>query len=247
MNNFSFPIIKLNVTDSTNTYLTTLIKKQKVDEFTTAVASFQQSGRGQEGNSWESDNGKNLLFSYVLYPTFCPANKQFYLSQLVSLGIKETLDKYTNGISIKWPNDIYWNDCKICGILIEHNLYGTEISQTIAGIGLNINQSSFHSDAPNPISLLQITGKEHNLDEILSEILARTSFYYQALREGKEKDIAKRYFNALYRKDGFYTYKDINGTFKAKIKDILPYGTLILIDTDNNQRQYNFKEVQFIL
>lgn len=164
---FPVPLIHINETNSTNNYLQSLCSEQKVEELTVVVADFQTSGRGQRGNSWESAPGKNLLFSTVIFPEFLEARRQFLISQIISLAIKEELDTYTTDISIKWPNDIYWKEKKICGMLIENDLMGRNISQSIAGIGININQEIFHSSAPNPVSLLQITEEEHDLFEIL--------------------------------------------------------------------------------
>jgi len=130
------------------------MNRQSADrEFTTVIAERQTAGKGQRGNSWESEDCRNITFSFVLYPTFIEARRQFILSQIVSLSIKEELDQWTEGISIKWPNDIYWNDKKICGILIENDLSGHHIGRSISGIGVNINQDVFRSNAPNPISL----------------------------------------------------------------------------------------------
>ena len=120
---FPVPLIILPETDSTNNYLTQLCNEQQsaVREFTTVIAERQTAGKGQRGNSWESEDCRNITFSFVLYPTFIEARRQFILSQIVSLSIKEELDQWTEGISIKWPNDIYWNEKKICGILIENH------------------------------------------------------------------------------------------------------------------------------
>ena len=145
---FPVPLIHISETNSTNNYLQTLCARQKVEELTTVVADFQTSGRGQRGNSWESEPLKNLLFSFVLFPDFLEARCQFLISQIISLAIKEELSTYTEDISIKWPNDIYWKEKKICGILIENDLMGRNICQSIAGIGININQEEFYSPAP---------------------------------------------------------------------------------------------------
>ncbi len=158
---FPVPLIILPETDSTNNYLTQLCNEQQsaVREFTTVIAERQTAGKGQRGNSWESEDCRNITFSFVLYPTFIEARRQFILSQIVSLSIKEELDQWTEGISIKWPNDIYWNEKKICGILIENDLSGHHIGRSISGIGVNINQDVFRSNAPNPISLKTNHGK----------------------------------------------------------------------------------------
>ena len=118
---FPYPLIALDETDSTNRYISQLCNElqESVAELTTVTAEFQTAGKGQRGNTWEAERGKNLLFSFVLYPTFLEARRQFILSQIVSLSIKEELDRWSDEITIKWPNDIYWRDKKICGILID--------------------------------------------------------------------------------------------------------------------------------
>ena len=180
----SFPIIGLEETDSTNRYLSDLCDNAPTApiEYTTVTARFQTSGKGQRGNSWESEAGQNLLFSTVLYPRFVEARRQFVLSQIVSLAVKEELDTYTEGISIKWPNDIYWHEKKICGMLIENVLEGNRIGRCIPGIGINLNQTVFRSPAPNPVSLKQITGRDYDAPTVLDGFLCRLHTYYEALR-----------------------------------------------------------------
>ena len=246
-NNNGFDILRLEKTNSTSSCLRELCGKETVGDFTTIVAEHQTAGRGQRGNSWEAEAGKNLLFSFVLHPQFLQARRQFLLSQIVSLAIKEELDIYAGDISIKWPNDIYWKDKKISGILIEHDLDGNYISQSIAGIGINLNQKIFLSNAPNPISLAQITGKEYEIFHILNDILRRTQEYYEQLKEDNTDMIVTRYKDSLYRKDGFHPYRDANGEFRAEIFDVDCGGTLILRDDNDNLRKYAFKEVEFRL
>ena len=147
MTNFpeTFPLIIIDETNSTNHYLDQLCRNESARpaEYTTVIAQFQTAGKGQRGNSWESEDGKNLLFSYVLYPTFVEARHQFVLSQIASLAVKEELDQWTDGVSIKWPNDVYRDDRKICGMLLENDLCGAYIGRHISGIGVNINQETF--------------------------------------------------------------------------------------------------------
>ena len=193
------PII-LAETTSTNTYLATLCQKEVCAELTTVYSSFQSAGRGQRGNSWESEAGKNLLFSFVVYPDFLEAHRQFYLSQVTALALHDVLSTYTEGISIKWPNDIYWKDKKICGTLIENDLTGIHISRSISGSGVNLNQERFLSDAPNPVSLCQITGNQYNPREILEQIIEKVTEYYQLLKENRTEVLETRYKEALYRK-----------------------------------------------
>ena len=244
---FPVPLIHISETNSTNNYLQTLCARQKVEELTTVVADFQTSGRGQRGNSWESEPLKNLLFSFVLFPVFWEARCQFLISQIISLAIKEELSSYTEDISIKWPNDIYWKEKKICGILIENDLMGRNICQSIAGIGININQEEFYSPAPNPVSLYQITGKRHDVFEILKNIMIRVQSYYAKLQKGDITQITNQYEKSLFRKEGMHRYKDVDGEFLARIICVEPEGRLILEDEKQVRRAYMFKEVEYLL
>lgn len=245
----TFPVllIHLEETDSTISYLRELCSLQCVPELTTVIADFQTSGRGQRGNSWESEKGKNLLFSFVLYPSFLEARNQFLLSQIVSLSVKETLDRHVEHISIKWPNDIYWKEKKICGMLIENNLTGTHIIQSIAGIGINLNQDVFLSSAPNPVSLKQVTGREYDPANVLARIMERMKEYYLSLQQGETEAIARHYHEALFRNEGMHPFRDSQGEFMARIVGVEPDGPLILQDDSGKIRQYVFKEVQYVL
>ena len=245
-------MIHLNETDSTNRYLQQLCQEagnNKVEEFTTICADYQTAGKGQRGNSWEAAKGANLLFSFVCYPTFVPIRQQFVLSQLISLGIKETLDEYCSDISIKWPNDIYWKEKKICGILIENDLQGNSIGRCISGIGLNINQEVFLSDAPNPISLKQITGKHYQRETILEKVMQRIEQSYQKLKEDSAyaSELATRYAASLFRREGFHCYQDKDGLFNARLVRVETDGRFVLMDEANQERSYLFKEVQYVL
>ncbi|MBQ5818403.1 MAG: biotin--[Bacteroides sp.] len=245
-------MIHLNETDSTNRYLQQLCQEavnNKVEEFTTVCADYQTAGKGQRGNSWEAAKGANLLFSFVCYPTFVPIRQQFVLSQLISLGIKETLDEYCSDISIKWPNDIYWKEKKICGILIENDLQGNSIGRCISGIGLNINQEVFLSDAPNPISLKQITGKHYQRETILEKVMQRIEQSYQKLKEDSAyaSELATRYAASLFRREGLHCYQDKDGLFNARLVRVEADGRFVLMDEANQERSYLFKEVQYVL
>lgn len=235
--------IHINATTSTNSTLDELCNQQSLPELSCVYTNYQSAGRGQRGNSWESEDGKNLLFSVVFYPDFLPANKQFRLSEVNALALQETLSLYADHITVKWPNDIYWKDMKLCGTLIENDLMGLNLSRSISGSGVNLNQQQFLSDAPNPISLSQITGDTYQIETILQQIMERTAFYYEMLKKGEEEEIGRRYFSVLYRKEGFHTYRDANGIFEARILDIQPSGRLILEDRNGDIRAYLFKEV----
>lgn len=239
--------IHLEETHSTSLYLRELADKDEIKDFTLVRADYQTAGRGQRGNSWEAEEGKNLLFSFLVRPSFLLARDQFLLSQITSLSIKEELDNYAEGFSIKWPNDIYWNDKKICGMLIENDLSGMYISQSIAGIGININQELFSSSTPNPVSLKQITGQDYDKEEILQKILCRYYRYYQELVKGDTDNITDSYQQALFRKEGMHLYSDEDGEFLARITEVEPDGHFVLQDESGKIRRYVFKEVQYII
>lgn len=241
---------KVKETTSTNDYLAHLCKESKAKEFYTVMAESQTKGKGQRGNSWEAEGGKNLTFSTVLYPTALEANKQFCLSMLAALACHEALDNYIDGFSIKWPNDIYWKDKKIGGILIENELEGKYIVQTIIGIGLNINQETFYSDAPNPISLKQILGVEVRLEEVLTKVVHGIIGGYRQLENNFDvtsQAISTLYRKHLYRREGLFPYRDAQGEFLAEYQDVELDGRLILKDEQGTLRRYAFKEVNFIL
>lgn len=249
----TFPHIALEATPSTNLYLSQLCQREgkQVLPFTTVTADYQSAGKGQRGNSWESEAGKNLLFSFVTYPTHLKARQQFLISQMVSLAIQETLSQCSDEISIKWPNDIYWREKKICGILIENDLNGSQIARSISGIGLNINQTRFVSDAPNPVSLRQITGQEHDRSAILEEVMQRmiTAFHQSETVSfnSYSATIASRYQRALFRREGYHPYVDAQGRFMARLLRVEPDGRFVLEDEQGAVREYLFKEVQYLL
>ena len=182
-------ILRVAETTSTNSLLRELVIKESLLEGSVVVADFQTAGRGQIGNVWESEAGKNLMFSTVLYPTCIPANRQFLISQIAALSVKETLDLYTDHVTVKWPNDIYWKDKKICGMLIENDLSGHNLYCSIIGIGINLNQAVFRGDAPNPVSLFQIIGKEVDREEVLDRFLSVFYRYYLSLLQEEYEDM----------------------------------------------------------
>ena len=233
----NWKIIHIDETDSTNRWLQ---RSMAADANMVVVADNQTEGRGCGTNRWESERGKNLLFSLLISPEYLPANKQFQLSMAISLAIVDALGQLVGDLSIKWPNDIYWRNGKLAGILIENTLKGNLIKDCIMGVGLNVNQRAFHSDAPNPVSLWQITGQETDREQLLQEIL-------KSLDVLLATDIKDRYMKMLYRRKGFHPYTDKDGVFMAEIVGVEDDGHLLLNDEDGLQRRYAFKEVQFII
>jgi len=238
-------IIRIPETTSTSQYLRDCLQKQPLPEGSVVVAAHQTAGRGQMGNSWESDPGKNLLFSTFLSPEVIPANRQFIISQIAALSVQEVLSQYVDDITIKWPNDIYWKEKKICGMLIENDLTGYWIYRSVLGIGINVNQEVFRSDAPNPVSLKQITGQTYHPDEILDQFLQRFYRYYLELLQEKEEEIRSNYMQHLFRGTGYHPFREGDHLFEARIHCIEPTGHLILEDFSGVQTRYAFKEVSF--
>ncbi|NDW08348.1 biotin--[acetyl-CoA-carboxylase] ligase [Dysgonomonas sp. 520] len=246
MNNKELPpIINIEETTSTNIYLNGLSSNEKLLEATVVSANFQSSGKGQRGNSWESEKEKNLLFSTILYPYFIPIGKQFLISQCVALAIRDVLSEYTGQIKIKWPNDIYWKNRKICGILIENKLEDDRISESVVGIGININQEQFEC-RPQPVSLRMIAGKEFDRIDILKKTIARILYYYEKIKSGEENEVVREYKKDLFS-TGMFRDTKTNEIFEAQISDIESNGTLILTDKDGNSRFFLFKEVEFVM
>lgn len=252
MTHFNTPhIIHKEEVDSTNNYLKNLLSNHNLIEFTTVVATDQTKGRGQRGNYWESEKGKNLTFSTYLTPYFLPINKQFILSQVISLAILDTLSIYTSidNLKIKWPNDIYYKDKKICGILIENALIDDLIQCTIAGIGININQVNFRSDAPNPISLKQIVRCDNDLslELLLNQYLERLAKRYQQIKDLNWEEIATDYHNNLYRYGEESFFQDKDGMFEGRIINVNQEGALSIERKEGRTSNYLFKEVAYII
>ena len=239
---------KFNVDEcgSTNEWVKQYSENHKVASGSIFQTDYQTQGHGYYGNKWESEKGKNLIFSIFFLPKQLPANKVFVISEMASLSVKYTLDKYIHDVSVKWPNDIYYRDKKISGILIENVIMEQEITQSIIGIGININQMQFLGNAPNPVSLAQITGEKYNLTSILDEFNEIFTNQSKLLGERRLDDIHKNYLDAVYRKKGRHKYSDVNGVFEATIHDIEPSGHLILEHTNGVLSRYAFKEITFL-
>lgn len=238
--------IHLPDTESTNLYAKTIVPKE---EFTLITTDYQTAGRGQRGNTWESEKGKNLLFSLIIQPYRIQASQQFVICELISIAICDVLKRYIPDIHIKWPNDIYHRDHKLCGILIEHDIEGTRLSRSIIGVGLNVNQTEFVGDAPNPISLHQILGHEIEREALLDELVTHfNKLYTQYTSTTLDRNtLHTQYTKYLYRKDSLATYRDAEGHFIATLRDVTYDGRLLLEDLHGTSHSYLFKEVAYII
>lgn len=244
-------IKELDQTPSTNTWA-----KQHAAELThgtVVVTHNQTAGRGQRGNCWEAAPGKNLTFSLFLHPEGVSPAGQFLISEIVALAVVEAVEHAlaeavaSDRIKVKWPNDIYVDDRKIAGILIEHTLTGSGIGHTIAGIGLNVNQTVFESDAPNPVSLAMLAHKEFALAPLLAGICSRIA---GAFPVADADAVHAEYHRRLWRADGKpHTFALPDGTrFEAIIEKVAPGGQLSLLTSPGAEsRTFLFKEVAFVL
>ena len=241
--------IKVSQTTSTNTYLSRLAAT--LPGGTVIFTPRQTAGRGQKGNSWESEDGKNATFSLLLKQPPIKARDQFYLSEAAAIAVVEALTTAAgDGFAVKWPNDVYWKDKKVCGMLIENSLDGSDIATCIVGIGINVNQERFLSGAPNPVSLINITGREHDPEEILKQVCSHIEQVVDSLGdENVRQNLHKQYMDALYRNDaGLHPFEDAAGhRFMASVAGIAPDGTLTLRHADGTTHDYLFKEVRHII
>ena len=250
----------ISETHSTSSLLRELYN-ENLPHLYTIRTDFQTAGRGQAGNSWESEKGKNLLFSSLLrYPEIDAAD-QWRISMLVAVAarqaIVEVMRRKGESLKIKWPNDIYYEDKKLVGILIENTLAGRKIAYTIAGVGINVNQTEWRSSAPNPLSLKQITGMEYDCNALLQSILAAI----QKWETYTTDEIAQEYIHHLYRREGWHQYveREVNITptaianegeqaaFEAQWVGITNQGEYILRMADHSEKTYHFKQIRFIV
>lgn len=211
-------------------------------------AEHQSAGRGQRGHTWTSPEGENLTFTLVLEPRFLPVGEQFLLSETVALALTDTFAAYGIDTRIKWTNDIYAGDRKLVGILIEHNYSGGTLARTIAGIGINVNQTLFDPALPNPVSMAVTAGRSFDRRQVLETFCARCMDRYELLESGRKAEIQHQYRERMYRLGELHPYRLADGTlFEAAIEGVRPSGELLLRRSDGTLGEYRFKEVEFVL
>lgn len=245
--------IHLREVDSTNRYLLDCCRMAADDDplhtadVVVVVADYQTAGRGQGSNTWESEPCSNLLCSLMVHPEGVEARQQFILSMAGALALYDTLSPTVDSIRLKWPNDVYWHDCKLSGTLIQTTLHHSHIDACVYGIGLNVNQTELSPGVPNAVSLRQILGKHTPVEGWLK--LLTDSLWQRVLQvnAGCYDDIRREYHAALYRNEGMHAYKDGNGIFRAETIGVEDDGHLLLHDEYGRDRRYAFKEVEFLL
>ncbi len=244
-----FNIINIPKLESTNSYAQQLIESDDLHEGDVISTQYQENGRGQGENFWESEPGSNLLVSLILEPKMIPASQQFVLTQLVSLALVDLIKEFvlTDEVQIKWPNDIYVNNKKIAGILFQNFIKGNEIEFSIAGIGLNVNQKKFYSGALNPVSIIHYTNETIDLNILLDKLLDKIGVNYETYRIKENfQELNSKYILNLFRYKEWANYSNGNNFFKGKIIDIDEFGRLKVKLKSGNENKFGFKEIEFV-
>jgi len=240
-------VIELDEVDSTNTYMKQLLEKERPLEGTVVTARNQTGGRGQQGNTWLAEPGKNLICSFIFYPVFLAADKNFYLNMAVSLAVREACESaLEDEVKIKWPNDIYYRNQKIAGILIENSISGATVITSVVGIGLNVNQAQFSDDLPNASSLSIIAERVFDLNIILADLGKYLEKYYLQLRQSHFHFLQRAYTESLYRYNHTGYFKKGETLFKGEIVGVARDGKLI-IQSGNKELRFAMQEVEYII
>jgi BirA family biotin operon repressor/biotin-[acetyl-CoA-carboxylase] ligase len=240
--------IKLNAIDSTNSFLKDLALNMEVENFTVVVTNQQLKGRGQQGSSWVSESFKSLIFSvFVLFKELNILDSR-YLNFAVSLAIFEALNEESiPGISIKWPNDILSGNKKLCGILIENSFKSGEISSSVIGIGLNVNQTGFPKSLKKVSSLKLLSNKDFNLEKLLESIVSKLKVKIEMLDSKDFKTLEAEYLKVLYRKNIPTMFKNSQDVlFMGIISGISKEGKLQIALEDDSIQEFGIKEVSFL-
>lgn len=238
--------VYLPTCQSTNDEAALLLRQESVAEGTVITTDYQAAGRGQRGNQWLTQPNENLTFSIILKPNFLTASEQFSLNVAVSLGVFDTLELFLGeGLKIKWPNDLYFKNQKLGGILIENSLQGSRLETSIMGIGLNVNQIDFEN--LNATSLRRLIGKTFELPELLEELLVKLEENYLLLRNGHYNRLKMRYLHNLFRYQEQHLFQDAQQrTFRGTIMGINETGKLA-INVENKLCYFDFKEISYVI
>lgn len=235
--------------DSTNKKTKELLENHDLKEGTFVLTHDQYAGKGYSKNTWESEPGKNITGSLILKPFFLEPHRQFLLTKVLSLAIKESISYFTDQkqtVSIKWPNDIYVNDKKIAGILVENSILGNHILNSICGIGINVNQEVFNGEIPNPVSLKMITNTGIEVNDVIASVSMAAQKWYNLLKAGKTEIINDTYFLSLYRLNKPARYRKQYHEFTGILKGTDDYGRLLIENETGVTEAYDFKEISFM-
>lgn len=238
-----FKVIWLDEVESTNVVVREMINAGQAQEGLLLAANYQTKGRGQQNNNWESETGKNILCSLLLEPTFLTVDQQVWFNMAISLSVYDALTFYTKGVSIKWPNDVYINDKKVAGLLIENTLQGQKIRHSIIGIGLNINQQKFNSVNSSSLGLQANDWFDRN--DVLQQILNYIKMRYSQLRLNQFDKVNRDYHAVLYGKDEMKKYVADGKVFEGKIVGVNENGSLI-VNIDGVNTEFMVKEISML-
>jgi BirA family biotin operon repressor/biotin-[acetyl-CoA-carboxylase] ligase len=239
--------VRLDVVVSTNLTASEHILAHQPADGTAILASFQSAGKGQAGAQWESEAGQNLLVSYIFYPAFIEPKDLFVLNKAIGLGVYDFVKSILKkNVSIKWPNDIYYRDKKIAGLLIENSVTFSEVNYSVVGIGINVNQQAFRKYTPEAESLRNATGKEYDLEECFAALSHCLEARYIQLKQSGSKSINTQYRNALYRLGEYFPFRKRSGIFNARILGVMDDGKLVLEDEKGRLETFRFKEIAFV-
>lgn len=237
-------IIKLDAIDSTNTFLKEISSADVIEDFTVVVAKTQTNGKGQMGNVWSAASGENLTFSVFKDVSFLNFEKNFYLSLITALALRQTLQQFNvPKLTVKWPNDILSADKKLAGILIENVIKNNKLVSSVIGIGLNVNQTVF-KNLPRASSMKLLVGTHFNLDEVLETFLKQLKIYFEKLKNEETDALMQAYNDNLFRKNKPSTFKNIEGsTFSGFIQGISNNGNLLVLLEDNIIKEFTLNEI----
>ncbi|MEN0045600.1 MAG: biotin--[acetyl-CoA-carboxylase] ligase [Bacteroidota bacterium] len=231
---------------STNEYAFKLLEKQTVVEGTVISTAEQFKGKGQLGNTWESTPNENIAMSVVFHPHFLLPTQQFYLNIAVAIAVRETLAAYTEGVQIKWSNDILINQKKVVGILIQNNLNAQQIQNSVVGIGINVNQQKFSPELEQASSLFLESGQKIDLEKLMQHLCKNLELRYLQLKRKHYEALRVDYFEHLFQYKEWAWYETLEGIpVKGKIVDVLETGQLVM-QHNTSRRVYHLKEIRFL-
>jgi BirA family biotin operon repressor/biotin-[acetyl-CoA-carboxylase] ligase len=244
MSNWNF--ISVETCDSTNNLAKNLRLKGEIGNRSVIMAGFQGSGRGQGKNIWHSEPGQNMLCSFYL-KTNLEVERHFFLNIIVSLAISDLLKDYKIESRIKWPNDIYVDNKKIAGILIENSLLDKHIVDSIIGIGLNVNQVLFPGWLPNPVSMVNLLNSPVKIDEVISKLTCLIDKYQYKLNDNAAEDLFHQYVQLLYKRNVWSLFESNGRAFNGQIHGIMPDGRLLVESEGGQMEHFLFGELKFII
>ncbi len=231
---------------STNGLAKEMIKKKNAKDGYVVISDYQKGGKGQAGNQWESEKGKNILMSVIFFPNFLEVREQFNLSICTSLALADLISSIGLYPKIKWPNDIYVSNKKIAGLLIELSTQAHIIKDAVIGIGFNVNQMHFNDYQVHPVSLKMLTGISYPLRKIAIDIFERLEIFYRKLEEGNHQELKNLYLSQLYKSNEQLIFKANGRIFPAIIKDVEDSGQLVIEELNGKMSKYWFKEIEYV-